>query len=146
MGEVKYTRVRAHPGKPIKVCWTEMASGGGLESMSLDSKDLPRPDLYAALNALRRHLAVALDLPQPYMGTVHVVEVLVQDKKGEDGIRIVAQKGLDKFEDPLTLISPKIMHPEHGLVLLLNDVWLEAAKYVVGKRAQGELFTEEKPQ
>lgn len=115
----------------------------------LTSYDDPHPDFLNAMRALVKPALRLLDLPDMYGKeiTVSGVSLTYEDKRGRGAV-LTLQKKLETCPAPLILNTPYLPEDggEHGVSLpseirdAIDDLLLEAAQFLKGKRSQGELW------
>lgn len=137
-------------GQKVHLVW-HTKSGDDTVKHELESFDLPEQEFADALASLKAPLLDLLGLPSEYadMGLdVTGVTIKHDDERGV-GCVVTAQKNLAAAPSPLILNTPYLASGDENFPLpfaiagTLDDVQAMAARYVQGKRAQGDLFDKE---
>lgn len=107
---------------------------------ALACADEPLPEFTAALTGLARYVLEICELPEDMLNRVKVTGVTYSST----GAVVTAQISLLKSNCPLNINTPHVAESEMTpmCVTALQHVRDEAKRYVLGERAQGELFKE----
>ena len=126
------------------------------DRFTLDCTDPPRPGLREALDGLRAHVAIWLELPKGWGADLEVRGASLSDTDGVMGAVITALKPLQFSRGPLVVNTPHkpAEPPSDGdpsaedfcltgeCIKALDALIEEANAYIDGERQQGRLFVE----
>lgn len=129
------------------------SQNGDMESVVLESKDLPHPDLVSALDAMAEHLLVHAEFPSTWLEQVKIISYTVTHTNEVQGLVITGKKELENCNAPLIINTPHFTRESYneeddsdiGIFSFecgqhLDVLEREAIAYFEGKRAQLELF------
>ena len=147
---MKITKVK-YDGSRVRIEWT-IGDTDDPDKHSLDCRQAPKQEFVNALTALVPSVVAICELPDDYVVGIEIRGVSFSWAKDIMGATITALKTLNDSDAPLVLNSPhKPSEPysETGdnrnclsaaTVVALEEVLMEAERYVEGERAQGSLF------
>lgn len=138
-----FTRIKfSEQAKKVTLEWTETKPSGDSISHSLDSTDAPRPELLAALEALRPFVVKICEYAGKWGDTIRPTGLVISEKDDVRGIVITATRALELTSAPLAMNTPNLVEEKwpEGLATALETLEAEATQFVNGKRAQQELF------
>lgn len=142
-----------YDGKRVKIAYEVQVGEGEPDSYTLDCADDPKASFKEALCALAAHVAAALDMPHAWADDLNVRGVSLSWSHDIMGACITALKPVSGRQSPWVINTPHApsepysetggeeytLSPE--LVEALSALIDEAAAYIDGKRAQGNLFS-----
>ena len=135
----------------------QRTTGTDWDDFSLKCSDKPRPEFFAALDALREHVIDMCELPEELIERIAVKGVSFSyGGEGETmGATIIAENKLIKSNGAVNINTPHRPSEPYGdtpkgilpdrmflapdCVSALKDLEKEARKYIDGDRAQGRL-------
>lgn len=155
---MQFTKIKAN-GKDVHLEWTTPASDKAKADLihhSLESKELPHPDLVAALDALAPWVAELIEVSKPWAKGLKVigVSVSINAANGARGFVVSALKELAGANSPLVIHTPHLREAsddenadnskaaDDEFLTKLELIEEQAAHYVEGRRAQVDMFVE----
>ena len=141
MSELNLTEIKARPEEKTEIRYhDEKSVGGNGEYLTVRSSDLPRPELYNAMNSLVPFICETVGFPESYGTGMEIVGVKVRKRDEGDSLIIKFAKTIDEEEG--IEWAPKV--PQTSVETtevqeIVDRIRGEADLYLSGKRAQEEL-------
>ena len=139
-------------GACVELVWDTKLDGAGEITHTLKSYDTPRPEFVEAMRAMVPHVLEVLELEHAGWEDSLTVSGLSinEEEDGRRGLVCTCRRALDIANAPLIINTPHLREfrddeqlkgflPDDMLVQL-TKCEVEAALYLKGKRAQGDLF------
>lgn len=148
---MKFSKIK-WDGACVELQWTSKLDGAGEITHALKSYDTPRPEFVEAMRAMVPHVLEVLELEAADWDDTLTVSGLSinQEDDGRRGLVCTCRRALDIANAPLIINTPHLrefMDDEQlkgfipdDMLRAVEQVEREAALYLKGKRAQGDLF------
>jgi hypothetical protein len=154
---VDFTKIKSN-GKQVVLEWTTPAKGGRTGELiehRLCSEQPPVQEFTDALDALKVEVGALLEVPAKWALPLRVIGVSINtEEDGRKGYVITALKDLEATNAPAVINTPHLRAQEDdeeqgkfapaSLIELVGEVIERAKDYVGGKRAQLDMFADEK--
>lgn len=137
----------------ITVRWAKSSHVAEDDCFSLSSFEEPLSAFKKGFENLRARLIEELDLPEEWRDSITVLIVAMKPKAGFRFVQIVAEREIERTGQEMSIKMPDKPDPESPIgkakpesalsietMNAIQDLEAEAAKFISGERAQGELF------
>lgn len=130
------TKIKAKRGKKVEIWWND----GGDEKY-IGSHQAPRPELFSQMESLKLYVQAYLDIPDEWLIDIDITGVTMG--YGEDG-RMATVTALRTLSNKKVFVMNTPHDYVTGCMERFEDLEAEAKLYVEGKRAQRDLFDDDK--
>ncbi len=148
---MKFSKIK-WDGACVELQWTSKLDGAGEITHALKSYDTPRPEFVEAMRGMVPHVLKVLELEAAaWEDTLTVSGLSInQEDDGRRGLVCTCRRALDIANAPLIINTPHLRESRDDeqlkgflpddMLAAMEAVEQEAALYLKGKRAQGDLF------
>lgn len=148
---VKY-KYKAKTSETLVKYTVERDEEGTLDTVTVETHDLPRPELKEALEAMADHMVDMIEAPHDWRNEITVLSVTVTSSNDVQGLVITGMRELENSNAPLVINTPHFTREPYneeddsdvGIFSFecadaLDELERLVIRFVEGERAQQEL-------